>query len=297
MMPARPQHTLARPVRVTGLGYWSGAEVTVEFRPAPVDAGLVFVRDDLSPAVRIPATVESQEPADRRTILVAESSSRAPVRVEMVEHVMASLYGLGVDNCEIGVTGPEMPGGDGSALAFVGAIVDAGLVEQLRPIEPLVVRQPVRCTDGDRWIEARPAIGEGFSVEYNLDYGETSPLGKQWFVAEVTPQAFLAELAPARTFVLKEEADAIRAQGLAAHVTPQDLLIYGADGPIDNSLRFADECARHKALDVVGDVALAGRPLKGHIVACRSGHKLNAQLVRELLASHPMQNTQGRKSA
>ncbi len=281
MNPARPQKTLARPATIAGLGYWSGNAVKVEFRPASAGTGLSFVRDDLPTKARIPVAVAFQQPADRRTILQCGESS-----VEMVEHVLAALTGLEVDNCEVGVSGPEMPGCDGSALAFVEAIADAGLIEQAALTQPLVVSQPIRCGDGDRWIEARPPIGAGLSVEYNLDYGQTSPIGSQWFVAEIAPTAFRAELAPARTFVLKEEADAIRAQGLARHVTAKDLLIYGPSGPIENQLRYPDECARHKALDVVGDLALAGRPVVGHIVACRSGHRLNAELVRRLLELH-----------
>ncbi|MEM8865593.1 MAG: UDP-3-O-acyl-N-acetylglucosamine deacetylase, partial [Planctomycetota bacterium] len=210
--------------------------------------------------------------------------------VEMVEHILAALFGLGVDNCEVGVTASEMPGCDGSALAFVEAIADAGIQQQALPVQPLVVTEPVRCEDGGKWIEARPPIGEELSVEYNLDYGADSSIAPQWAVAEITPMAFATELAPARTFLLEAEAEAIRAQGLAKHVTAQDLLIFGQDGPIDNQLRYPDECARHKALDVVGDLALAGRPIVGHVVACRSGHRLNADLVRKLLASHPQQS-------
>ncbi|MEN1679421.1 MAG: UDP-3-O-acyl-N-acetylglucosamine deacetylase [Planctomycetota bacterium] len=279
MPSSRPQQTLARPAVVAGHGYWTGSRVVVEFRPAPVDAGLYFVRDDLVGAPRVPVGIAAHQPAARRTIL-----SQSGATVEMVEHVLAALCGLGVDNCEIGVTAAELPGCDGSALAFVEAIVLAGLRTQTAPSTPLVVEQPVRCTDGPRWIEARPAIGDGLSVEYNLDYGADAAIPAQWAVAEVTPATFCAELAPARTFVLEAEAEAIRSQGLASHVSPRDLLIFGDDGPIENTLRFPDECARHKALDVVGDLALAGRPVVGHIVAHRSGHRLNAELVGKLLA-------------
>ncbi|MEM6330422.1 MAG: UDP-3-O-acyl-N-acetylglucosamine deacetylase [Planctomycetota bacterium] len=295
MTSARPQHTLARPATVAGLGYWSGRAVSIEFRPAPAGAGLRFVRDDLSPPVGLAATVAHQQPADRRTVLVSGAA-----RVEMVEHVLAALHGLGVDNCEVGVTGPELPGCDGSALAFVEAIADAGLVAQDSVADPLVVKQPLRCAAGDGWIEARPAIGDGLSVEYNLDYGPGAAIHAQWFVTDVTPMSFAAELAPARTFVLQEEAEHIRSQGLAQHVTAKDLLIFGPDGPIDNTLRYPDECARHKALDVVGDLALLGRPLVGHVVACRSGHRLNAELVRALLhqaAGSPPTGNSVRKSA
>jgi len=283
MIPSRNQQTLARPAVVTGRGYWTGDDVTVEFRPAAADSGIAFVRDDLSPAVRIAVSTENQQPAARRTIL---SSGNA--KVEMIEHVLAALLGLGVDNCEVGVTASEMPGCDGSSLDFVRAIVDAGLVEQASPIEPLVVKQPVRCTTDDPnvWIEARPPIGEGLSVEYSLDYGDDSAIGAQWIVVDLSPSSFLTELAPARTFLLEAEAEAIKSQGLGKHVTPQDLLIYGPQGPLENQLRYPDECVRHKSLDVVGDLGLAGRPIIGHVVACRSGHKLNAELVRKLIDTH-----------
>ncbi|MEM9184939.1 MAG: UDP-3-O-acyl-N-acetylglucosamine deacetylase [Planctomycetota bacterium] len=284
--PDRPQRTLARPAIVAGHGYWSSERVVVEFRPAAVGAGIAFVRDDLDGAPRIPAAVAHQRPADRRTILASGNGGQSTAEVEMVEHVLAALYGLGVDNCEVGVSAAEMPGCDGSSLAFVEAIADAGLVEQHKSIEPLVVTTPVRCQRGDAWIEARPPIGDGLSIEYNLDFGPDSPIPAQWSVTSIDQVAFATELAPARTFVLKAEADAIRAQGIAEHVTANDLLIFGPDGPIDNALRYPDECARHKALDVVGDFALAGRPIAGHIVACRSGHRLNAELVRELLATN-----------
>lgn len=294
MSAPRPQQTINEPAAVHGRGYWTGAEVTVEFRPSPPETGIYFTRDDLaqsgSAAPRIPAHVASQSPADRRTILTAGDS-----RVEMVEHVLAALFGLGIDNCEVGVTGPEMPGCDGSAQAFVEAIAFAGIRQQEAASRPLVVREPVRCTNGEQWIEARPPMGDVLSIEYSLDYG-TSSIPPQWYVADITPAAFRHELAPARTFLLEEEAEAIRARGLASHVTAQDLLIFGPDGPIDNQLRFEDECARHKALDVVGDLALAGRPIVGHIVACRSGHRMNADLVRQLLASHSDDQTTRRSA-
>lgn len=280
MSATRPQQTINEPAAVSGRGYWTGDEVTVEFRPSPPDTGVYFKRDDLPESPRIPAHVGSQSPADRRTILEVGTA-----RVEMVEHVLAALFGLGIDNCEVGVTGPEMPGCDGSAMAFVESIAFAGIRQQQAICQPIIVREPVRCSSGEQWIEARPPMGDFLSIEYSLDYGPSS-IPPQWYFADVSPDAFRRELAPARTFLLEAEAEAIRTQGLASHVTAQDLLIFGTDGPIDNQLRFEDECARHKALDVVGDLALAGRKIIGHIVACRSGHRMNADLVRALLQSN-----------
>lgn len=291
MPQSRTQHTLARPVSVRGVGYWSGQEVRVEFRPAPVGAGRFFVRDDLPGSPRIPAESASRTDAQRRTVLATDEAD-----VEMVEHVLAALAGLEVDNCEIGVTSAEMPGLDGSAAAFVEAIAQAGLTSQAALVRPIMVERPLRCGDADKWIEVRPPMGDRLSIEYRLDYGADSPIGSQWLVTDVDPMAFIAELAPARTFLLKQEADALIERGLGAHVSPDELLIFGPDGPIGNQLRFDDECVRHKVLDVVGDLALAGRPIVGHVVAYRSGHQLNGQLVAELLKDERL-HCQSKRSA
>lgn len=294
----RLQRTLVKPATVEGRGYWTGRETRVEFRPASVDSGIVFVRDDLatdSPAAdleaRVPAIVSRRQPATRRTVL----ANAAGAEVAMIEHVMAALAGLGIDNCEVGVTSAEMPACDGSSVAFVDAIDQAGVTEQAAHSRPLVIQRPVRCSNGSAWVEARPPLGDGLSIEYRLDYGAGSSIGRQWLVVELDEPTFRFEVAPARTFLLESEAEAITSQGLGGHVTPQDLLIFrdrpsspDECEPIDNPLRYTDECVRHKILDVVGDLALAGRPLVGHIVACCSGHRLNGDLVEALLASHPV---------
>ena len=296
MTPPRLQRTLVRPATVTGRAYWSGCTTRVEFRPAPPDSGLFFVRDDIATDSPQPIHVDAacRQPASRRTVLANGSGDD----VSMVEHVLASLSGLGVDNCEIGVTSAEMPAFDGSALAFVEAIEEAGLVEQGAVAPILTVQKPVRCGDDQSWIEARPPLGGGLTIEYRLDYGPDSPIGNQWLVVDMTQRAFRFEVAAARTFLLESEATALKSQGLGAHVTPKDLMIFrdtlldaetGEENrqPIDNQLRFSDECVRHKILDVVGDLALAGRPIAGHIVASCSGHRLNGDLVEALIESHP----------
>lgn len=296
-MTPRLQRTLAGTAVVEGRGYWTGKRSRVAFRPAEPGAGRYFVRDDLSTSNGVPAstpaTVRYRRPATRRTVLADSDASGPVAEVAMVEHVLASLAGLGVDNCEIGVTAMEMPGCDGSSAPFVQAIDEVGLVDQAAVAEPLYVTRPVRCGDERAWIEARPAICEHLTIEYRLDYGARSAVGRQWLVVEVDEPTFRYEISPARTFVLESEAQALVAQGLGAHVTPRDLLIFRDDptsegdaGPIDNPLRYADECVRHKILDVVGDLALAGRPIVGHIVACCSGHRLNGDLVEAILASH-----------
>lgn len=278
MISPRKQRTLARSAEVAGYGYWSGCDVRVEFRPAPADTGIVFVRADLDSPVRIPARVSQCVDSPRRTSLRQGNHS-----VEMIEHIMAALAGLHVDNCEVWVNAPEMPGCDGSAQPFVEAIIRAGIVAQDAARQSLAVRRVIRLGDDDCWIEARPTTSAGMSLKFNLDYGAGTPIGRQTITLPVTPDSFRRELAACRTFMLKSEADWLLAQGLGTRVTTSDLLVFGATGPIENTLRFRDECVRHKALDLVGDLALAGCDLIGHFVANRSGHRLNAELVRALL--------------
>ena len=278
MYSPRQQRTIARPVAVEGFGYWSGRDVRVEFRPAPADTGIVFVRTDLQRPAQIRAMVANRIETPRRTTLRSGG-----VSVEMVEHVMAALGGLNVDNCEVQVSAAEMPGCDGSSLPYVEALAEAGFVTQDAVRMTLVVREVTRLGNDDSWVEARPGSTWGMSLKYHLDYGPGSSIGRQTLTLPVTPDSFRRELSPSRTFMLKSEADWLLAQGLGSRVTTQDLLIFDAAGPIDNPLRFHDECVRHKALDLVGDLALAGCDLIGHFVAYRSGHRLNADLVRMLL--------------
>lgn len=279
----RQQRTIEKPVVVEGFGYWSGKDVRVEFRPAPPETGVVFVRGDLAKPQRIPATVSQRVETPRRTTLRAGSAS-----VEMVEHIMAALAGLRIDNCEVWVDTVEMPGCDGSSQPFVEALLSAGTVTQNATRNALVVREVTRLGDIDSWIEARPSAGPGMSIKFRIDYGSGNAIGRQTLTMPITPDSFQRELAPSRTFMLKSEADWLVAQGLGRRASAKDLLIFDGDGPIDNELRFRDECVRHKALDLVGDLALAGCDLVGHFVAHRSGHRLNAELVRVLLQEGDM---------
>jgi len=280
MESRRNQRTLLANAAIEGIGYWSGRDVRVEFRPSEPRKGVVFVRSDLPGCPRIPAVVANRIEMPRRTVLrIGEAS------VEMVEHVMAALAGMHVDNCEVWVDQPEMPGCDGSAQAFVAAIQRAGIVEQAAPREVFVVRQVTRLGNEECWIEARPAVGGKTVIQYELDYGSGSSIGRQSLEMTLSPRYFHLSLASSRTFMLQHEAAALREQGLGQRTTFNDLLVFDADGPIGNSLRFPDECVRHKILDMVGDFALANCDLAGRFAAYRSGHRLNAELVRTMLES------------
>jgi UDP-3-O-acyl N-acetylglucosamine deacetylase len=278
-MRPRSQCTLRRPVSVDGVGYWSGRPVRVEFLPAPAGSGVVFVRSGSDVPVRIAATVDNRVEASLRTAIAV-----AGVRVEMVEHAMSALAGLGVDCCVVRVSAEEMPGLDGSARAFVEAIDAAGVEDLGAPADPLVVDGVVRVGDDDAWVEASPPRHPGLSVEYELDYG-AGPIGRQTLALKITPDAYRADLAAARTFITAADAERLRAAGLGLAATHRDLLVFGESGPIDNRLHWPDECVRHKVLDLVGDLALVGRPLHAHVRARRSGHRLNGELAARLVAA------------
>jgi UDP-3-O-acyl N-acetylglucosamine deacetylase len=265
MSVARRQRTLARPAFVAGFGYFSGRDVRVEFWPAAEHAGITFVRHDIGPAARIPAQAALRIDQPRRTTL-----ELGGIRVEMVEHVL-------------GINAPEMPGCDGSSKAYVDAIDEARVVEQRSSVRQIVVEQTVRVGASDAWIEAQPARSAGLSVTFELDYGPDTAIGRQSYAVDVTPDAFRQEIAACRTFIPQEAANSILSQGIGQRVTTRDLLIFGPHGPIDNKLRFPEECARHKLLDVVGDLALTGCEIIGHVVAYRSGHHLHAELAKRLL--------------
>jgi len=275
----RMQRTICRPVTVQGTGYWSGRLVNVEFRPAPADSGITFVRDDLGPQTRIPARAEHRIDVPRRTNLNFQGA-----QVDMVEHILATLAGLEIDNCDVGVDQIEMPGCDGSAREFVEAIDSVGSRELDNEVRQLVVTETIRHTFGESWIEARPSGSGEYTVQFELEYPDDLVIGLQMAQAHITPEEFRREIAPCRTFVLQREAEELVRQGLGTHVTPHDLLVFGDSGPIGNELRFANECARHKLLDVVGDMALTGCEIVGQIVAHRSGHRLHAELAGDLVS-------------
>jgi UDP-3-O-[3-hydroxymyristoyl] N-acetylglucosamine deacetylase len=278
MHALRKQRTTARPATVSGFGFWSGRDVQLEFRPAGDDTGIVFVRRDLAGQPRIQAIVANRIETPRRTTLSHRGAS-----VEMVEHVLAALAGVQIDNCEVWVDEAEMPGCDGSSLPFVTALDAAGTVEQTSLRPRLIVKNITRLGDDDSWVEARASGGGGLTLKFRLDYGSGNAIGRQTLQLPVTSESFRRELAPARTFVLQEEADWLVSRGLGKRATYQNVLVFDKNGPVENELRFRDECVRHKALDLIGDLALSGCDLVGHFVAHRSGHRLNAELVRAIL--------------
>ena len=275
----RYQRTLAAAAEVRGVGFITGSRVRARLLPAPPDTGVVFRRVDLPGGPAIPARADQVTGTQRRTTLGPPDRG-----VTLVEHLLATLAGLRVDNCEVELDGPEPPGLDGSAAGFARAVLSAGTALQhaRRPVR--TVTEPVIVSAAGATIGLHPADGPGLRASYRLDYGIFGPIPRQSHTLDVRPESFVREVASCRTFLTEPEARALRAQGVGAHVSTAEVLVFGPRGPIDNRLRFADEPARHKVLDLVGDLALCGFDLAGHVVAYRSGHALNVDLARRLTA-------------
>ena len=274
----RDQNTITQSVSLTGFGFWTGEDVTIQFRPAPPNSGIVFIRNDLFGHPRIPALVEYREEKPRQTSLVCGDA-----RVDMVEHVLAALNGLRIDNCEIWTNQPEMPGFDGSSQMFVTALNETGIVAQpaKRPIR--VVTRAFHLGDKQSYMIVTTSRRGTCDFQYTLVPEEKYPLSTQRCQFILTPEKFCDELARTRTFIAKHEADELLAKGLCHRVTPQNVLVLTEEGPMENSFLYENECARHKTLDMVGDFALLGCDLVGTFESFRGGHSLNAECVRQLL--------------
>lgn len=278
VMRTRNEHTLASAWQVSGRGYWSGREVRVTCRPANVGTGVVFVRSDLPGRPECPALSKYADSVQFRTNL-----RRGEARFEMIEHLMAALVGLEIDNCLVEVDGEELPGLDGSSQGYVDAIQNAGLIIQPATRRMLSLNQTVRVESGDgAWITAEPVDYEA-TYRYELDYGTAAVIRPQTHSCQLTPRCFIRQLSQARTFVTLDQAETLRQSGIANHVTNQDLLVIGPTGPVENDFRYRDECARHKTLDLVGDIGLVGMDIRAAITSHRGGHRLNAMMASALV--------------
>ena len=274
------QRTIARPVSFTGIGLHSGEACTITCRPAPPDTGKVFVRSDLPGNPAITAHPSRLCQRMRRTALAA-TVGEAEVEVHTTEHFLAACTGLGIDNLVVELTAVELPGLDGSAVEFAKGLKDAGIVDQ--GVARLVydITQAVSVSDGKSSIVALP-YKAGLKITYTLDDHGGALGGAQVVEVELTEDNFIAQIAPARTFCLAKEVDQLRALGLGKGATTQNTVVYDGKRIIDNELRFPDEAARHKILDLIGDLAHATRRLNAHIIAVRTGHRENMALVQAI---------------
>jgi UDP-3-O-[3-hydroxymyristoyl] N-acetylglucosamine deacetylase len=267
------QQTLRRQVSCAGIGLHSGSRVSLTLKPAAAGTGVVFRRADLG--VDIPARVEHVAAINYATVLGSGGAT-----VETVEHLLAALVSAGVDNVIVELTQPEVPIMDGSSAPFLFLIQEAGLKRQTAARRYLKVLRPVTVASGDKHIAVYPS--DHFKVSYTISFDHPL-LRHQSRTMRITEQSFSDEIASARTFGFLKEVEWMRQQGLALGGSLDNAIVIGDTGPL-NALRFDDEFVRHKILDAVGDLALLGRPVLGHVVAHRAGHGLHTQLAAQLLA-------------
>jgi len=271
------QKTIKSEAKISGKGLFGGKEAKVVFRPAPADSGVVFVRTDSQEPVRISAVAPNLAERSRRTTL-----KKGSVSIETVEHCLAAVSALEIDNLIIEINGLELPAPDCSCAEYFKVLKRGGLVEQQVSRKEFIIREPISITAGDASIYALPYLDDGLNITYDLDYGGHTGIGREILSCRLTPEGFEKNLASARTFLLEAEAKQFQARGMGTHLSPRDLLVINSEGPIKNSFRFPNECVRHKIADLIGDLALVGRAVKGRIVAYKAGHALNQRLVKKL---------------
>jgi UDP-3-O-[3-hydroxymyristoyl] N-acetylglucosamine deacetylase/3-hydroxyacyl-[acyl-carrier-protein] dehydratase len=273
----KPQKTIKNDAKISGKGLFTGKDAKVVFKPAELDTGIVFIRMDIDETVRISALAPNIAKQDRRTTI-----QKSSITIDTIEHCLAAISALEIDNLIVEVAGPEMPAPDCSSAEYFKVLQKAQLVEQQAARKELVIHQSISITSDDASIYALPYPDDALNITYDLDYTGHTGINRQLFSCRVTPEGFEKNLAPARTFLLEAEAKKFQAKGIGKHLGPKDILVINSDGPIKNSYRFPNECARHKIVDLIGDIALIGRPVKGRIVAYKSGHDLNQQLAEKL---------------
>lgn len=282
------QHTIGKEVTTSGTGLHTANKTDVVFKPAAPDAGINFIRTDLTAKQAIKSSAENvitNMRSPRRS-----SIGKEDVQIHTIEHLMAALSGLGIDNLDIEINNDELPGLDGSSLNFVELLEKAGIKEQEKDRHCLAIKEPVAIEEDDATILALPY--DGFKISYTLDYGHPY-LKTEYKSLDINSDIFKSQIAGARTFCLEEEALALQKQGIGLGANYENTLVVGKDGVIKNKLRFEDEFVRHKILDLMGDLYLLGCPIKGHIVALRSGHSLNMKLVKKLALQKQKINSAG----
>ncbi len=272
----RFETTIQRPVEAKGVGLHSGVPVSIRVLPAPVSTGIVFVRTDLD---NFPISASWRHVA---RVSYATSLMRQGVLISTTEHLLSVFYSSGIDNAYIEINNLEVPILDGSGLPFLELIQKAGVRQYRRKRRYLRIRRPITVEDKGKRISILPDDSFRLTCEIRYDH----PLvGRQTLEMEVTPDRYAEEIAPARTFGFLYELDQMRNMGLIRGASLENAVCFDWDGVMNpNGLRFADECCRHKALDLIGDLALIGKPLLGHVIAERAGHAMHAQLVSRLMS-------------
>lgn len=271
------QKTIERQFSIEGIGLHTGEKVSLFIRPAPLGTGIIFIRKDIDGSPAIKADIDyllDVEKFPRRS-----SISNGNIHIHTIEHLMSAIYGLGIDNLIVEITGSECPGLDGSALIFAQKFVESGIVEQSESKNFYRIKEPIYISENSSHLVALPS--ETLRISYTLDY-QNSIIRSQYASFEVNPDFYLKEISPARTFCLEEEVEKLKMIGLGKGSDFTNTVVIGEKKVIENEFRFPNEPVRHKICDLIGDLALLGMPLKAHIIGIRSGHMLNTKLVRNL---------------
>ncbi len=267
------ENTISSPIEFSGVGLHSGAPVHMRLLPSPAGSGVVFRRTDLD-GFEIPAVGRNVAKVSYATSLM-----RQGVLISTTEHLLSALLGFGVDNVLIELDNLELPILDGSALPYALAFREVGLKTQRRRREYLRILKDVEVREGDKFIGVYP--GDGYSVSYKIDF--PAPIGQQGYTVDLATGAYEREIAPARTFGWREDEKKLRDMGLIRGATEESVIVLSRQGVLNGNLRFRDEFVRHKVLDLIGDLALAGHHILGHVVAERAGHAMHTALVSRLL--------------
>jgi UDP-3-O-[3-hydroxymyristoyl] N-acetylglucosamine deacetylase len=275
--------TINTNVSITGIGLHSGIYTTVELKPVPAGSGITFERTDLQ-GLRIPALQASTTALDYATTV-----GKDDVQVGTVEHLLSSIMACGITDVDILIDGPEVPIIDGSALPFMHLIDAAGVRELDSEVRVLRLREPIEVSDGDKTIRMTPA--NRLIVKYRIDF-DHPVIGRESFHFDFGHDNFLKKIAPARTFGFLRDVEKLRAAGLARGGSVENAVVLDDRGVVNGPLRFKDEFVRHKILDLVGDLALIGRPIAGDITAYRAGHALHSRFVEAILQASAAQDEQ-----
>jgi UDP-3-O-[3-hydroxymyristoyl] N-acetylglucosamine deacetylase len=271
--PAHLEQTIAAPLEFSGVGLHSGAPVIMRLLPAPAGSGIVFRRTDLD-NFEIPAIGRNVAKVSYATSLM-----RQGVLISTTEHLLSALIGMGVDNVIIELDNLELPILDGSALPYVEAFFEVGIRTQRRRRESIRVLNPIEVREGNKFIGLYP--GSGYRIQYTIDF--PAPIGRQQASIDLAAETYGTFIAGARTFGYKADEKKLRDMGLIRGASSENAIVLTPDGPENGPLRFTDEYVRHKVLDLIGDLALAGRRIEGHVVAERAGHAMHTALVARLM--------------
>lgn len=268
------QKTIAREIMYSGIGLHSGAEVKMKLSPAPVDTGIVFIRTDLPNKPQIKAIASNVTSTLRATTI-----GDGEIKVFTIEHLMSALFASDIDNCYIELDNEEPPVADGASEVFVKLLSEAGSVEQDKMRQEIVIKKVYRIDDKERFVMVVPY--DGFRVSFT-SLNPHPLIGTQYHDFTFDIDAYKKEIAPARTIAYEKEVEALHKMGLGLGGNLENVIVYNDEGWM-NKLRYADELVRHKILDIIGDLRLAG-VMKAHVIAVKSGHELNTKLAKQILA-------------